>query len=96
MKYRDKLEPLMAGLSPRHCGAGGVSPARRRPEDYKGGRRSNPVISEFHRVLWCGFYISGRHDAVAGGSLPEFFWKELSDMSQKILTFVNQNTDHQN
>ncbi len=22
----------------------------------KGGGHSNPVFSEFHRILWCGFY----------------------------------------
>ncbi len=48
MKYRDKLSHPMAGPNLLRCFY-----ARR---ITKGDEHSNPVYSEFHRILWCGFY----------------------------------------
>ncbi len=53
MKYRDKLSRPMAG--PILSSESSFN-ARRITKDDE---HSNPVISEFHRILWCGPYKAG-------------------------------------
>jgi len=54
MKSRDMLGIPMAGLDLRKRGVG-YMPAGRITKECE---HSNPVLSEFHRILWCGIYMN--------------------------------------
>lgn len=52
------LDHPMAGPSPQFtCGTFDAMPTRRITKD---GKLSNPVFTEFHRILWCGYIFSRR------------------------------------
>ncbi len=64
MKYRDKLTHLMAGRNSSKETAGCF-----RHSGLQRGGALKSCQSEFHRILWCGFYTEPVSTSDAGSDL---------------------------